>query len=142
MKNKLNLLAVLALGIFVTMGCGMVERVQRMTSDEPAANSQPNITNGNKTVTDQAIEQIADGETTGVKECDEVVAIFAEQTKSTDDNWATKATRDYIIGQMKKSFRESLQQNEQDKTKMAEQCRDYKAQLEKQLKIEKEKQAN
>lgn len=140
MKNKLNVLLVLALIIFVTMGCGgLIERVQRTATGD--SNSQPSVSDSNKSTTDKVIEQVADGETTGVKECDDVIALFAEQAKGSDDNWATKATRDYIIGQMKKSFRESIEQNKQDKDKMAEQCRDYKVQLEKQLKAEKEKQA-
>ena len=139
MKNKLNVLLVLATIVVVTMGCGgLIERVQRTATGD---NSSPSTSDSNKSTTDRVIEEVADGETTGVKECDDVIAIFAEQAKGTDDNWATKATRDYIIGQMKKSFRESIEQNKQDKDKMAEQCRDYKVQLEKQLKAEKEKQA-
>ena len=139
MKNKLNILLILPLIIIASMGCGLIERVQK-TATGDNSNTAVVTTNSNKSITDRAIEQVADGETTGVKECDEVIAIFADQAKSEDDNWATKATKDYITGQMKKAFRESIEQNKDDKAKMAEQCRDYKVQLEKQLKADQEKQ--
>lgn len=129
MKNKLNLLLVLPLILFVSMGCGLISRVQE----------QPVDANSNKSLVDKTIEDVADGESTGVQECDDVLKIFADQAKSDDDNWATKATKDYIFGQIKKQFRESIKENKDDKVKMAEQCRDYKVQLEKQLKAEKEK---
>lgn len=119
-------------------GCGLIEKVQKTATGDGGSDAPS--TSSNKSITDRTIEQVADGETTGVKECDEVIAIFADQAKSEDDNWATKATRDYIIGQMKKSFRESIEQNKDDKAKMAKQCSDYKVQLEKQLKAEQEKQ--
>lgn len=139
MKNKLNVLLILPLIVFTALGCGLVQRIQRTAAGD-SSNSQPVASDSNKSLTDRAIEDVADGETTGVPECDEVIRIFADQSRSEDDNWATKATRDYVIGQIKKSFRESIEQNKGDKEKMAQQCRDYKVQLEKQLKSEKEKQ--
>ena len=139
MKNKLNLLFVLTLIVFAALGCGLVERVQKTVTGD-GQTSQPTVSDSNKSLADKTIEEIADGETTGVSECDDVIKIFADQSKSPDDNWMTKATRDYVIGQIKKSFRESLEQNKGDKKKMAEQCGDYKKQLEKHLKAEQEKQ--
>lgn len=139
MKNKLNILLVLLLIVFVAMGCGMVERVQRMTSDEPASNSQPTSTESNKTITDQAIESVADGETTGVKECDDAIRFINDQLKTPDDNWMTKGIKDYVAGQIKRQIREAIAQNQGDTKQMAQQCTDLKNSFEKNLKEEQQK---
>lgn len=139
MKNKLNGLLVLALIIFVALGCSTItDRVQKSVSGD---NSQtPQTSDSNKSVIDQTTENIVDGETTGVAECDDVIKIISDQSKNEDDNYLTKAAKDYFIGQIKKSLRQSMEENKNDKAKMAEQCKDFKVQLEKQLKEEQEKQ--
>lgn len=139
MKNKINGLFVLVLMIWLTLGCGLVQRVQKSVTDESSNSQKPASSQTNKSLTDRTVEDIADGETTGVPECDEVMKIFSDQMESKDDSWTTKATKNYIIGQVKKSFRKSLEENKNDKAKLAEQCRDYKVQLEKSLREEKEK---
>ena len=63
MKNKLNFLLVLAL-VFISIGCGLItSRFEKASTDN---NSGPaDDSNSNKSVVDQTIEDIADGETTG-----------------------------------------------------------------------------
>lgn len=110
-------------------------------TETPTDKTKPSSTqNDNRSVTDKAIEQVADGETTGVQECDDLMKFINEQSQSPDDNWVTKGIRDYIFGQIKKSLKESIEQNKGDKVKMAEQCKDLKDKLDKQLQAEKEKQ--
>lgn len=140
MKNKLNILLVLAIIVVAAAGCGMIERVQRMTSDEPASNSQPGAANSSKTVTDQAIESVADGETTGVRECDDAIRFINDQMKTPDDNWMTKGMKDYVAGQIKRQIKESITQNQGDTKQMAQQCTDLKNSFEKNLKEEQQKQ--
>lgn len=134
MKNKLNLLIVLAVMVFV-IGCSC-GNLGNMFSDEKQTGSSPS---SDKTLTDKTIETIADGETTGVQECDDFIKFIAEQSQSADDNWVTKGMRDYIVGQIKKSLRESIEQNKNDKVKMAEQCKDLRTKFENQLNAEKQK---
>ena len=68
--------------------------------------------------------------------------LISEQSQNPDDNWVTKGIRDYAIGQVKKSLRESIEQNKNDKKKMAEQCTDLRKSFEKALKEQKDKDSN
>ena len=118
-------------------GFGNFGQTETPTNQPTKPSSGPN---DNRSVTDKAIEQIADGETTGVQECDDLMKFINQQSQSPDDNWVTKGIKDYIFGQFKKSLKESIEQNKNDKVKMAEQCKDLKTKLEKRLEEEKEKQ--
>jgi hypothetical protein len=137
MKNKFNLLMVVAVMVFV-IGCSC-GNLTGLVSDETTTGKPKTSDSSNKTVADKVSEEILDGETTGVQECDDFIKFIAEQSKSPDDNWVTRGMRDYIIGQIKKSLRESLELNKNDKVKMAEQCKDLRAKFESQLNAEKEK---
>lgn len=139
MKNKLNILIVLPLIVFVALGCGLVERIQKTVTGD-SSNSQPIVSDSNKSTADKAIEQVADGETTGVQECDDAIRFVNDQMKSPDDNWMTKGMKDYVAGQIKRSIKESIAENQGDAKKMAQQCTDLKNSFEKSLKEEKEKQ--
>jgi hypothetical protein len=141
MKNKLNILVILAIGVSLVLGCGISERIQKSISGDSKTTKSSNskTTSPDESLADKAIDSVADGETTGVPECDEVIKIFEDQSKSNDDNWMVKATRDYAVGIIKKSFRESIEKNKDDKTKMAANCKDYKSKLEKALAEEKAK---
>ncbi len=141
MKNKLSIIIIVAIGLSLILGCGISERLQKAVEGDPkTTKSNDGKTNPtSETITDKAIDAVADGETTGIPECDAVIQIFENESKSTEDNWVVKATRDYFVGAIKKSFRESFEQNKNDKTKMIESCKDYKTKLEKYLAEEKAK---
>ena len=136
MKNKSNILLILPLIVFIAMGCGLIERGQQTGGNSSA----PTVSNNNKSATDRAVEQVADGETTGVKECDEAIRFVNEQLASPDDNWMTKGFKDYAAGQIKKSIRESIAQNQDDQKAAAEQCSALRKSFEKSIKEEQEKQ--
>lgn len=138
MKNKLNILLVLPLVVFASMGCGLIDSVRKSTSDN--SNTAVVTTNSNKSVTDRAIEQVADGETTGVKECDDAIRFVTDQMQSPDDNWVSKGMKDYLAGQFKRQIREAVAQNQDDQKKLAQQCVDLKNSFEKSLKEEQQKQ--
>lgn len=140
MKSKLNVLLTLSVIIFVTMGCGLVERFQKSGTGDGSSNSQPTVSDSNRSTTDKVIENVADGETTGVKECDDAIRFVNDQMKSPDDNFMTKGIKDYVAGQIKRSIREAIAENQGDTKKMAEQCSDLKKSFEKSLKEEQEKQ--
>lgn len=128
MKNILSGFLVVSLSIFFVLGCGVSERIQKAVTGED-----------NKSVADKAIEEAADGETTGVQECDDLFKFFREQSATKDDNWVTKATKDYVIGLFKKQIKEAIEQNKNDKPKLAEQCKDIKKKFENRLKEEQQK---
>ena len=137
MKNKFNFGLILAITVFIALGCSRIsDQVQKSVSDD---NSAANSSNDNKSIIDRTTESIVDGETTGVPECDEVLRIIADQSKNPDDNWMTKTGKDFVLGQIKKSVRESIKENKNDQEKMAAQCRDFKKDLEKNIREEENK---
>ena len=140
MKNKLSVLLVLAIFMAIGLGCNMIWGAKKTASSDKSTSSPGS--DSNKSVTDKVIEDVADGETTGVQECDDLMKLISEQSQNPDDNWVTKGIRDYAIGQVKKSLRESIEQNKNDKKKMAEQCTDLRNSFEKALKEQKEKDSN
>jgi hypothetical protein len=134
MKNKYNLLLVVAIMVFVIgCSCGSLTDLGSSTSEKPS----------NKTLTDKVTDKVADdvvdGETSGVQECDDLMKFLKEQAESPDDNWVTKGIKSYIIGQIKKSLRESIEKNKDDKVKLAEQCKDLRKSFDDQLNAEKQK---
>ncbi len=141
MKNKLSIFILVAIGLSLVLGCGISERLQKaVEGDSKTTKSNDGKTNPtSETITDKAIDAVADGETTGIPECDAVIQIFENESKTPEDNWIIKASRDAAVGIIKKSFRESLEQNKEDKTKMTENCIYYKTKLDKYLAEEKAK---
>ncbi len=132
MKNNLSILLILAIFMSLVLGCGISERIQKAVEGDKTSKS--GTANGDdKSLTDKAINSVADGETSGVPECDEVIAIIDQQLESKDDNWMSKAAKGYIFGQFKKSIKESMEKEKGDKTKLAEQCKDMKKQVMKAL---------
>lgn len=138
MKNNLSIVLVLAVFMALVLGCGISDRIQKAVEGDKTSKS--GTSGGNdKSLTDKTIESVADGETTGVPECDEVIATIDQQLNSKDDNWMSKAAKGYLFGQIKKSIKESVEKNKEDKTKLAEQCKDMKKQVDKALAEEKAK---
>lgn len=135
MKNKLGFLAVLVIGLALILGCGVSEKIQKAVEGDKSSKSG---SSDNKSLEDKAIDS-AFNETTGVPECDEVLSTINDQMKSKDDNWASKAIKGYAFDQIKKSIKESVEKNKNDKVKIAEQCKDFKKQVDKALAEEKEK---
>lgn len=138
MKNLFSLTLVLSLGIFLVLGCGLGNFGGR-SSESDRQGSSGSGSGKDKSLTDKAIEEVADGESTGVPECDELFKFFREQSESKDDNWVTKGIKDFAIGQIKKQIKEDLEKNKGDKAKMAENCKDARQKFENRLKEEQDK---
>ena len=64
MKNKLSVLIVLAIFMFIGVGCSMIWGAKKAGSSDKSTSSPGS--DSNKSVTDKVIEDVADGETTGV----------------------------------------------------------------------------
>jgi hypothetical protein len=142
MKNNLSIVLILAIFMSLVLGCGISDRIQKaVEGDSKSTKSGDSTSKGgdDKSVTDKAIDAVADGESSGVAECDEVIAIIDQQLESKDDNWMSKAAKGYIFGQFKKSIKESIEKEKGDKTKLAEQCNDIKKNVVKALEEEKSK---
>lgn len=138
MKNLLSLILVLSLGLFVVLGCGFGS----FGGSSSGGDKSDSGSGSNKSLTDKAIEEVADGETTGVQECDDLFRLFKEQSESKDDNWFSKGAKDFIFGQIKKQIKEDIEKNKGDKAKMAESCKDARLKFEKAIKEQQQEQKN
>ena len=122
MKNKFIFLVSLAILIISALGCSFYN---------PLESSSNSAANDNRTLSDKAIDSTVGGEKIGVPECDEIIDFFAEQAKSPDDDFVTKAACEYAIGKIRESFKQSIEEHKGDKTAMAKECREFKTQLDK-----------
>lgn len=125
MKNKLTILMISAILLVFGLGCGITDKVQK------AVGSDNSTANSNKTLTDKTVDVTVGDEKIGVPECDELFDAIAEQSKSTEDNYVAKATRQYFLNKIKESIKKSLEENKNEPAKMGKECKEYKAQLDK-----------
>lgn len=120
MKNQFVIIIV-CVSIFAVLGCGITDRVQKTVGGD---------SNSNKSVGDKVTEDVL-REKTGVPECDEVINLLADQSKNDDDGFVSKATKEFFFNKIRQSIKESIEKNQNDKAKMAQNCKEYKAQIEK-----------
>ena len=128
MRNAISTLIIVTILLTVGLGCGFVSRGQKDTKDSH-----------DKTLTDKGIDIATGNERIGVQECDDLMDSIAEQSRSEDDNYVTKAVKGYILNKIRESVRKSIEENKNDKVAMAKECKDFRVQLEKELQEEKEK---
>ena len=121
MKNKFASLISLAVLFVSILGCSYYNPLD----------GSSNSADDNRTLSDKTIDATIGKEKIGVPECDEIVDFFADQTKSADDDFITKAAREYALNQIRESFKQSMEEHKGDKTAMAKDCREIKTQLDK-----------
>lgn len=120
MKNQFVIIIV-CISLLAVLGCGIGDRVQKAVEGD---------SNSNKSVSDKVTEDVL-REKTGVPECDEVINFFADQSKQEDEGFVSKATKEFVFNKIRQSIKENIEKNQNDKAKMAQNCKEYKAQLEK-----------
>ena len=128
MKNTVSTLIIASILLTASLGCGFVNRGQKDTKDPH-----------DKSLTDKGIDIATGNERIGVQECDDLMDSIAEQSRSEDDNYVTKAVKGYVLNKIRESVKKSIEENKNDKVAMAKECKDFRVQLEKQLEEEKEK---
>lgn len=130
MKNReISLTAALIL-IGATLGCSFYNPLQSGSNSAPGGNSQTSSSD-NKTIAEKSIDATVGEDRIGVPECDELLDSISEQSKSRDDNYVAKATREFFLNRIRESIKKSIEENKDDKEQMAKNCRDYKKQLDK-----------
>ena len=130
MKNKF---AIFVSGILLlaVLGCSITDQIQNAVSEQQSNTSSTNSTNSaNKSTTDQVTEDVL-REKTGIPECDEVLDMLADQSKSQDENIVSKAAKELVFNRIRQSLKESIQQNQNDQAKLAQTCKEFKTQLQK-----------
>jgi hypothetical protein len=122
MKNFKSILFVAAL-LIATLGCGIVDRVQReVTGSE---------TNSNKTLSDRAVDTAVGESKIGVPECDEVINLINAEMNNPDDDFVTKAVKATVLNRIKDGIRDSVERNKTDTTELAKTCKEFKTQFDK-----------
>ena len=139
MKNKFVLLSVFIVLLLSVLSCSFYNPLESR-SDAPA--NKPASNSGDKSLSDKAIDSTVGGEKIGIPECDEIIDFFADQAKSPDDDYLTKAAREYALGKVRESFKQSIEENKSNPAEMAKECRDFKKQLDKFKAEEDSKQKN
>lgn len=118
----------LALILLVTLGCGLVGRVQNAVT-ESESNSDSNV-NSNKTLTDKAIETAVGEGKTGIAECDEAIDFLTAQANNPDDNFVTKAIKTTALNTLKERVKQEIEKRNTNKTELAKMCREFKSNME------------
>src|SRR5688572_5363961 len=118
MKNKFAALAV-CLTLFITvLGCSSINPLGGKAD-----------TSSNKSLTDQGVDTVIGESTIGVPECDEVMDMLTAELDNPDDSFITKAGKGFVLNKIKDSIKQSVEENKNDKTKLAKECTDFKKQL-------------
>ena len=128
MKNKYQFLTVVLLLLVVVAGCRFYNPSTGSTDKKDS--SKPR----DKDVSEKVIDKTVGEERIGVPECDELLDFFADQTKTKDDNYIVKATREFYFNKIRENIKKDLEDNKNDpnkKEEMAKNCREYKKQLDK-----------
>ncbi|MEQ1765314.1 MAG: hypothetical protein ABL984_19455 [Pyrinomonadaceae bacterium] len=123
MKHLTNILIAGTL-LVATLGCGIVDRVQREVTGSDSANS-------NKSLGDRAVDTAVGESKIGVPECDEVMDLINAEMNNPDDDFVTKAVKATILNRIKDGIRDSVEQNKTDTEEMAKTCKEFKIQFEK-----------
>lgn len=84
-----------------------------------------------KDLSEKTADQTTQEEKIGIPECDELLDFLADQTKSEDDNFITKGFREYYLNTIREALKKSIEENKNDPTEMAKECKKLKAQLDK-----------
>ena len=98
MKNLKSIFLV-ALIIIATLGCGIVDRVQREVTGP---------SNSNKSVSDRAVDTAVGESKIGVPECDEVIELINAEMNNPDDDFVTKAVKQTVLNRIKDGIRDSV----------------------------------
>jgi len=125
MRNKFTFLSVILILSTLILGCSFYNPLDESSNSTKSGNSKTSDSANGSSDSLVAPEKI------GIPECDEVIDFFTEQVNSPDDNFVTKAAREYFFNTIRESFKQSIEENKGDKVKMAKECRKFKNQLDK-----------
>lgn len=121
MKNKIALIAALAMLLVTVLGCGLISKTE--TSKTNSAS--------NKTLTDTAVDTAVGEQKIGIPECDEVMDMLEAYANDPNDGYVVKAGKRLFVNKIRETIKGSIEQNKTDKTTVAKNCRDAKVELEK-----------
>jgi len=125
MKNKNAFLMTILILLTLILGCSFYNPLS-----DSANNANLPITK-DKDLSEKTADQTTQEEKIGIPGCDELLDFLADQTKSEDDNFITKGFREYYLNTIREALKKSIEENKNDPTEMAKECKKLKAQLDK-----------
>jgi hypothetical protein len=133
MKNISIFVVASLILLIAVLGCNWVKQLSSKEANVANSNhSTPaNKETKEKTLEEKAIDTTVGDEKIGVPECDELFDALAKESESADEGYVAKATREYFYNKIRESIKKSIEENKNDKTKLAKECKDYKAQIDK-----------
>ena len=116
MKNIFALL--LATGLLaLTLGCGLISRVQDETTG---------VSDSNRTLSDKAVDATVGDTKVGIKECDDALEMLNEQINDPEESFVTKAVKRTVLNQFREQLKRSLEENNADKKEVADFCSEFR----------------
>jgi hypothetical protein len=125
MKNKLILFTVCLLLLVSVLGCSWISPFGGSSDSSKSGDTKTE----ESSTTDDAIDAVVVTKT-GVAECDELMAYISQLAKSPDDNYVTKATREFFLNRIREGIKKNVEENKNNPEEMAKHCKEYKTQLE------------
>ena len=120
MKNNITIFAALFLLLIIGVGCSFLDGVTSGgNSSNTAANSATNSADPNATAK------------TGIAECDELIDLLNRDRSDPNDDFVTRKIKEYAIDFAKESIKKNIEENQGDKTKIAQGCREARDQYNK-----------
>jgi hypothetical protein len=115
MKNKFTVLIAFLIILTVGLGCSYFQGGGGSSDNSSPTKSADGSTNPN------------DAAKTGVAECDEFIDLLNSDSKKPDEDFVTKKIREYMIDFARESIKKNIEENKGDKAKIAQKCKDGKA---------------
>jgi hypothetical protein len=122
MKNKFVFSVSLAVLFISVLGCSFYN---------PLEGSSNSAGGDNRNLSDKTIDATIGESKIGVPECDEIFNFFADQAKSPDDDFVTRAAREYALNKIRERLKQSIAEHQGDTAAMARECRKFKTELDK-----------
>jgi hypothetical protein len=115
MKNNITILAALLLLLTVGFGCSFLDNARSGgNSSNTSSNSTTNSADPNAMAK------------TGVAECDELIDLLNKDKSDPNDNFFTRKIKEYAIDFAKESIKKNIEENQGDKQKIAQGCKEAK----------------
>lgn len=106
MKNNITIIAALFLLLTVGFGCGYIN-TGSSNSATPSNSADANAT-----------------AKTGVAECDELIDLLNKDKSDPNDDFVTRKIKEYAIDFAKESIKKNIDENQGDKTRIAQGCKE------------------
>lgn len=128
MKNKTVLITAIFILLFTVLGCSYINPLGGSETSKSENSQTSDTQDDNKSIVDKTIDEVL-VEKTGVPECDELSDYFSKITKSKDENYIGRATREFIINRYREAIRKSIEENKNNPEQMAKYCKEYLVKL-------------